>query len=172
MCTRGCCRTSVDERMNPPSGPALRTSKVSTYVPSVAFFQGQHFSPWFFMPAYIHWQHFTSFHINFLHFIFQNLSCQHFCSRFVQTSFAVSMWSWKYLWSNMFTNHSLFWRIKLENGTRRRDCEWRSVWRKCQILAMTTPQENWKCLHRYTTKLMNDCSILMWWNIGNEHTSY
>jgi len=33
-------------------------------------------------------------------------------------------------------------------------------------------QENWKCLHRYTTKLINDCSILLWWNIGNEHTSY
>jgi hypothetical protein len=115
--------------VNPPSGPALHTSKVSTYL------------QWHSSRGNISTDSIL-LHINLLHLIFQNLSCHHLCIRFVQTSFAVSVWSCKYeyLWSIMFTNHSLFWRIILENGTRRSECEWRSVWRKCQILAITTSQ--------------------------------
>jgi hypothetical protein len=137
----------------------------SKYVPAVAFFQGQHSSSWFFFPpANIHWQHFTSLHINF---IFQNLSYQHLCSRFVQTSFAVSVWLWKYIWSNMFTNHSVFWIIKLENGTNRRECEWMSVLQKSDFshdvsreLEMPSP----------LTKLIDfHSNVVKYWN---EHTSY
>jgi len=114
--------------VNPPSGPALLTSKESTYLQWHSS-RGSILVLGFFFHANIHFQHFTSL-INFLNFIFQNLSCQHLCNRFVQTSFAVSVWSWKYLWSNMFINHSLFWIIILENGTRRGECEWRSVLKK------------------------------------------
>ena len=67
---------------------------------------------------------------------------------------------------------SVFQRIiQLENGKRNRKRGWRSGWRKCQILATTVSQENWKCLHHYTTMLISNCSTLIWWNIRNEHSS-